>query len=145
MGDRATSTMLSYALTLTMITLLVAGVFVAAGGYVGDQHERSIRAELDVLGNRIASDMAAMDRLALADSDSTAELTIDLPSHVAGKSYRIEVDEDGNLTTIDLSTTDPSIEVRVTGKLSSDVEPSDLSGGDVTIVYDGTSIEVTRG
>lgn len=145
MTDRATSTLLSYTLTLSIAALIVAGVLVSAGGFVDDEIERSARAELEVVGNRIASDVAAVDRLAMADADSTVRLSVALPTHVAGQSYRIEfVDLAGSRASVNLSTTDPAIDVAVTVNLDNSIRETSLSGGDILLMYDGTQLEVAR-
>ena len=68
--DRAVSATLGYVLVIGITTILISGLFLAAGGFVENQHERAIRAELEVVGNRLAADIAAVDRLALAAGSS---------------------------------------------------------------------------
>lgn len=146
MTDRAVSTTLSYAMSLTIITLLVTGVFMATGDFVEDERERTVRSEFKVLGNRIAADIAAVDRLAGADTDSTAELTTDLPTTVAGKTYRINVTNNATgPNDITLSTSsEPLIEVTVTVKTERPIATTTLSGGAIKVTYDGANVEVTR-
>ena len=137
--------MLSYALTLTVITLLVAGLFASASGFVEDQQERTIRAELEVLGNRIGADLAAVDRLALVDGTTTAQLTTSLPSSVAGTSYRVAfvVEGDGSYDVV-LSTSTPEVTVTVSVKLAGTLLEDTVSGGDIEIAFDGGDIEVAN-
>jgi hypothetical protein len=89
-------------------------------------------------------DLAAVDRLALADEDASARLSIDLPENVAGTSYRMDFGQPGPESTINLSTNDPGVETTVTMKLNTTMTPRTLSGGDVVLVYNGTALEVQR-
>ena len=146
MTDRGVSTMLSYTLTLAMVTLLVSGLFLTAGGYVEDQRERAIRSELTVIGNRIAADLGVVDRLALESDDSHIRLRTDIPESVAGSSYRLSIESLGSPSpyAINLTTTEPDVVVSVTVKLAMPVVPTTISGGDVSFAYDGTKMEVSR-
>lgn len=145
MTDRGVSTVLGYVLTLGIITLLVSGLFIAAGDFVLDQHERAIRAEFEVVGNRIAADIAAVDRLALAaGSNGEASLRTDLPAQAAGKPYEINVTDAGpsDVYAITLSTTDPTVSVEVQVRTATTLAEGTVSGGDVRVVYDGSQLEV---
>lgn len=149
MDNRGLSPVLDYVLMLGIVTLLISGLFLAAGNYVENQQDRAIRAEFEVLGNRIAADIAAVDRLALASGDEgQAELLVELPPRVAGKSYEIETSDAGpdNVTAITLRTTagafGQAVEVRV--KSSTLVAEGTIPGGDIRIMYDGTQLEVHR-
>jgi hypothetical protein len=146
MTDRGVSTVLGYVLALGVITLLISGLFLAAGNFVENEHERVIRSELEVLGNRIAADIAAVDRLALAAGPSgRAELETELPARVAGKSYTISTSSVSgapdvyfiNMTAPDFET---DVEVRV--KSSTPLVERDTSGGNVLVVFNGTHVEV---
>lgn len=146
MTDRGVSTVLGYVLTLGIITVLVSGLFLAAGSFVEDQHERVVQSEFEVVGNRVAADIAAMDRLALAaGSDGEAELRVELPSRAAGNTYQLAIEPVTGTTTVyhlNLTATDldASAEIRVTSKtpLVSDT----VVGGDVLVAYNGTHLEV---
>lgn len=147
--ERAVSAVLGYILTLSVVTLLVSGLFVASGDFVQNQHERAIRAELEVVGNRLAADLAAVDRLALATgAGGRTRLATDLPARVAGNPYRIDVSPvngSPNVYQLDLTTTEPAVSVVVRVRLETDLAGGTLNGGDVTVVYDGTAMEVRDG
>lgn len=145
MSDRAVSAVLGYILTLAVMTLLISGLFISAGNFVENQHERAIRAELEVVGNRLAADLAAIDRLALAaGSEGEAELVSNLPPRTAGKTYQIEVAETGTPGTyhLNLSTSNPDIAVSVRARIQTNLPDTTLNGGNVVITYDGNQIEV---
>lgn len=146
MDNRAVSAVLGYIMMLAVVTLLISGLFFAAGNFVEDEQERAIRAELEVVGNRLAADIAAVDRLALsAGSSGAAELTSDLPRSTAGKTYQVAIDEVSGASGvyhINLSTSDPVVEVNVRVRSETTVDTGTVSGGDVKIVYDGATVEV---
>ncbi|MFB6353666.1 MAG: hypothetical protein ABEJ92_06225 [Halobacteriales archaeon] len=146
MADRGVSAVLGYVLVLGIVTLLISGLFLAAGNFVENQHQRAVRAEFEVVGNRVAADIAAIDRLALASGpDGRAELEVNLPPLAAGKTYEITTSSaGGNVSFVNVSTTDASFDVAVEVRVKTDttLAATTVSGGDVVIVYDGSQIEV---
>jgi len=147
MDDRAVSATLGYALSLTIAVLLVSGIFVAAADFVGNERERAIRSELEVVGNRIAADLSAVDRMVIAANESgSARISTDLPEFAAGRQYTIDVTElsGDQLYAINLTTDDPDVSVTVRVRTRTDLAESTVSGGDVEIVYTGSKLEVRR-
>lgn len=138
MTDRAVSVTVNYVMTITIATLLLSGLVVAAGGLVGSQSERAIESELDVLGQQLAADVESADRLVTVAEGNTAEVRIEstLPTQVAGTGYTIDATGD----TIELRTTDPEVSVGVPVILSEDMEvvtERTIRGNDVRIEWDG--------
>lgn len=146
MADRAVSAVLGYVLALGILTLVVSGLFLAAGNFVEGQQDRAIRAELEVVGNRLAADLAGVDRLALAaGSEAEAELLSDLPQRTAGQDYQLTIEEvtvSPNVYHLNLSTSNPDVTVRVRVRIQTTLVESTVNGGTVAIEYDGTEIEV---
>lgn len=145
---RAVSTVLGYVLMLAIVSVLIGGLFFAAGDYVEGEHERVVRAEFEVMGNRLAADIAAVDRLALAtEAGGRASLETDLPSLAAGRPYEITLEPSGvaNVTRITLAMDDPAVEVEVLVRTAHPVASGTVSGGDAVVVYDGTDLEVRDG
>lgn len=147
MDNRGVSAVLGYVMMLGITTLLITGLLFAAGNFVENQQDRAIRAEFQVVGNRIAADIAAVDRLALASQgDGRAELLVELPPRVASQTYRIDVSDapPDNVSTITLNTTtggtEVSVEVRV--KSATPLAESTVDGGRIRIEYDGSQLEV---
>lgn len=141
--DRAVSTVLNYILTLAIASLLIVGLIVATSGFADRQREQTIRDELHVLGQQLASDLAAADRLVVAGG-TTVRIRRDLPTTAAGARYRIEVDTSppGSLTTLRLSTDDPEVVVDVDVRTETDVGGGTLAGGSVLIRYTGTELVI---
>lgn len=146
MNNRGVSAVLGYVLTLAIVTLLISGLFFAAGNFVETEHERAVRSELEVVGNRVAADIAAVDRLALAaGSNGEAELLTDLPPLVAGKSYTIAISPVPDTDTvyfINLTAHDLDVEVEVRVKSNTPVVERTVSGGNIRVVFNGTHVEV---
>lgn len=145
MTDRAVSTTLNYVLALAVVTVLISGLFIAANDVVESQRERSINSELTVLGNQLASDLSALDRLVIAsDAKGTARISSRLPETVAGKPYSIDLQDPpvADRYELELSTKQPPVTVTVVVRLETPLVSSSLSSGDLVIEYDGTNIEV---
>lgn len=146
--SRAVSAVLGYVLTLGIVTLLIGGLFMAAGDFVEDQHERAIRAELEVVGNRLAADVSAVDRLGLAaGTGGKAQLRTDLPARAAGQPYQIEISPAGGAGVhyLNLSTTNPDVAVEVKVRTESTLASDTVNGGSVVVVYDSGGLEVRDG
>lgn len=146
---RAASTTLGYVLALGITSVLVTGLLLGAGGLVEDQRERTVRSELQVVGQMVAADVSAGDRLARA-GDAAFVIRRDVPRRVAGVSYTIEVvNESATDTYLRLGTTNPSVTVEVDVALRSTLAESHLSvrDGRVVVTYDPATgrLEVTDG
>lgn len=139
--DRALSTTVGYALNLGITALLLAGLLVGVGGHVADQRERAVDTELDRLGQHVGSKLLSADRLART-TDAYAAVDVDLPTRVAGQPYLIAVEDTASGADVVLSTDEPAATVRVEVGTHVPVEPADLAGGDLRIVYDGATLEV---
>lgn len=136
-ADRGQSTTLDYTLGLAVATLVVTGLFFAAGEFVTDQRERVVRTELGVVGQQLADEFVAADRLVQA-GDSTGALSLDatLPATVTGTGYTVSVDSAGSTRWINLTAADPSVTVSVQFETTTPIDPGSVGGGTVRIVYD---------
>lgn len=140
---RAVSTTLGYALTLSITTLLITGLILAGGTYVEDQREQVIRSELQVIGEQVSSDLAAVDRLSQTSQTDRVVIARQVPDEIAGTTYTIEVVDAGTTNAhLELTTATPDVTVNVDLELTTTIAPGSVGGGDVEIVYDGTDLEV---
>ncbi|WP_435195406.1 DUF7266 family protein [Natronomonas sp. EA1] len=132
--DRAVSTTVSYALTLAITGILISGLLVAGAGFVDDQRERASATELNVIGQRLAADVGAADRLALATGGAVT-MNRTLTDTVVGSGYRIDVERVGESNTYELTTVSQSPEVSSTVRLyaESPVLGGPVPGGRVTV------------
>jgi hypothetical protein len=157
--ERAVSVGLNYVLALGISAILISGLLVGLGGFLESQQEQTARTELEVIGEQLVGDIAAADRLVLAnDGTPTVELRRSLPPTVVGSTYSIEVVVSApNAPYLELSANRLDVTVRVPFALStlpnpgpSDPDPdptvrlaeSTVSGGDVVISYTGGQLVV---
>lgn len=147
--DRAVSPVFGYALTLSVSTLLVAGLLMAAGGFVDTQREQTSRNEMEVIGHQVAADIAAADRLNRTEGASPSELSIKrtVPTRIVGSSYRIHVRADGEGPTdpyLELRTTDPEVTVTVGIAVppGTNVATSSVDGGEIVVEVDNGALVV---
>lgn len=145
MTDRAVSTTLSYVQAIGIITLLFVGLFLTAGTVVSDTQEDAIRSEFEVLGNRIAADLSAADRIVRTTGPDSAGLTTQLPAEVAGRNYRINITTPAtDLVNVTLTSRNPQVDVSVEVIVETTVVETTIPGGDIRVSYDGTELEVTN-
>ncbi|NEU56725.1 hypothetical protein [Halorussus sp. MSC15.2] len=132
--DRGVSVTVNYALNLVVATLLIGGVLTATGGMVDDRRESAARTELSVLGERVATDLMAADRLAeVGRGDETVAVSVTLPERVAGARYEVEIDATASGSTILLRSDHPEVTVRVGFRNATAVESTTVRGGDLRI------------
>jgi hypothetical protein len=137
---RGVSTAVGYVLTLSVTTLLVAGLLIGLGGFVEDQREGTARDEMRVIGQQVASDLSAADRLARVGSPSEVVVSRQLPSSITGSIYRIEVRPGATATdpaTVVVSTATPDLAVRIGVRIETTVTESTIEGGDFVVELNG--------
>lgn len=131
--ERGQAITLNYTISLGLGLLMVTGLLVAGGNFVGDQRERATRAELRVVGQQVAATVASADRLAsTTDGDGTVQLSQSLPDKVAGSTYSVELVASGDAHLL-LRSTNPDVEVRVEVVNQTDLAASTVGGGDVAV------------
>ncbi|MFC7080623.1 DUF7266 family protein [Halorussus caseinilyticus] len=132
--DRGVSVTVNYALNLVVATLLIGGVLTATGGMVEDRRESAVRTELSVVGERIATDLMAADRLAeVGRGDETVAVSMTLPERVAGTRYDVTIDATATDSTIVLQSNTPEVTVRVEFHNATAVQSTTVRGGDLRI------------
>lgn len=135
--DRGQSITLDYALALGVGFVLVTGLIIAGGDFVGDQRDRATRAELRVVGQQLAGDLAATDRLVQAvEGEGSARIERRIPEDVARSAYwvRLVADEEPRLR---LRSVGSTVSVRVELVNETRVAPSNVTGGLVVINHTG--------
>ena len=142
--DRGVSSTLGYVLTLAITVVLVSGLMVAVGSFVTGQNERVTESELEVVGQRLATDVEAADRLAEAGgSTATVRVRSRLPETVADRQYRVAVNESGNDSLV-LRTENPDVSVTVRVVTDTPLSNATLGGGSVRVAFDGAKLEVSN-
>lgn len=137
---RGVSVALTHVLTLGITALLVSGLIIAVGGAVDTQREHAIEGELTTIGERLATEITAIDRTANATG---ANLTVETahPERVVDTPYRVSLTDSaagcGTDACLVLESSDPEVAVVVPVSNGVDAEASTASGGAVTIHHDG--------
>lgn len=139
--SRGVSTTLGYVLNLGVAAILITTLMVAAGTLVDEQTDRAIRTELDVLGDRIAADVAATDRLARASDGGRVRYDVGIPRRVVGTAYEVRINESGN-DRIVLDAVRSEVTVTVAYDSQTPVEPATRRGGPFALVYENGTVVV---
>lgn len=147
-SSRGVSPVFAYALTLGIGTILVAGLVIAATGYVDSQRELTAQSELQVFGQQVSADLAAADRLSRIPAEGETEITRDLPTRAVGSQYSIHLRNDGAGPTnpyLELTMQEPDVEVQVGVAIESDVTEATVSGGTIIISADDGQLVMRNG
>lgn len=138
--DRGVATPTGYALNVVVALLLVGGLIAGVSGTVAEGRETVARTELEVIGQRLAADLSAVDRLARVSDGGTIRLGVSLPGRVAGLPYRVRLDAAGDRLV--LATTDLTVTVTIPLETTTPLEASTQRGGAVSVRYDGSAIRL---
>ncbi|RQG95836.1 DUF7266 family protein [Natrarchaeobius chitinivorans] len=137
MTDRALSYMVNYVLLLGVAVILVGGLSMAGSALLEGQHEQTVDAELDVIGERIAADISTADRLTQTEGEAeTIRVVSDSPQFVSGGQYTITTETDGSDTIIRLESSDADVTKEKTINTTTPVDETRLTGGTLEISYD---------
>jgi hypothetical protein len=145
--DRGVSTILGYALNLSIVALLMTALLITGADIVETQREQAVRSELQVLGQQLASTVVTADQLNASGTESATVTDVvvrrTLPTRVVDTSYTINVtSQDGDDEyEIVLDSTNPEVTVTVAVISAVEVRTEDdtpLPGGPVTINHTDT-------
>lgn len=144
--ERGLSTVVNYVLATAVVAALLSGLVVGASGFVESQEERTVRSQLTVAGNQLASGLVTADGLAdAAAPDGRIRLTVGLVDRVAGRTYRVTVRDDPDVMgygyDLVLATETPAVAVTVSVRTARPVETGTVAGGALAIVYDGAAVD----
>lgn len=142
---RGQTVTLEYVLGVAIASILIVGLVSAGAAFVDHQGKQAARAELRVVGQQIASDIEAADKLVSSSrKNTTVRLERYLPRDTAG-GYTVRVIElsDPRLN-LSSNTHDVSVSVEFTNSTS--VAGSAVSGGPVLINYtENDKLRLERG
>ncbi|WP_439025980.1 DUF7266 family protein [Haloarchaeobius sp. DT45] len=144
--DRGVSIAVTHVLTIGITTILIAGLLVGAGGLLRDEKADAARDEMRTIGNRIAGDLASVDRAADGTSSTMNVRTVH-PSSVSGSSYTIHLKPGSacavySTPCLVLNATSTDTTVYVPFTTSEPVVESRVTGGTFFVVYDGSAIRL---
>lgn len=137
---RAVSSTITYALTVAIVTILISGLVIAAGGLLDQQRERAVRSELGVVGERLAAELEGADGL-VADHDAELRVSTTHPERLAGARYAVALvaTDPGpcdQYPCLALNASDPDVSVTVALANETPVRTTRVPGGDVTVAYE---------
>ncbi|WP_435345691.1 DUF7266 family protein [Haloarchaeobius sp. HRN-SO-5] len=156
--DRGVSIAITHVLTIGITTILVAGLLVGTSGLLQDEKSNAARDELRTIGNRIVSDLSHVDH---TTDGSTGEMTLETehPAQVSGSGYAVRLyepgssecapydtapyNDDGKTACLVLESSEARANIVVPFRNDTAVTESSVSGGDLYIVYDGSSIRLS--
>jgi|APHM01.1.fsa_nt_gi hypothetical protein len=137
--ERAVSITLNYVLAIAISAVLVTGLLIAGGNFVGGQQESVVRNELSVVGQRLAADLERVDRMVAAGDDvDAARINRSLPTAAVGERYDIELDASAEPELV-LTADGADVSVSVTISNRTPLADSSVRSGSVAVVYDQPS------
>lgn len=143
--DRAVSQVFGYALTLSIATLLIGTLLIAATGFVDGQRKLTGQSELEVIGQQVSADISAADRLARTDDVTETTVSRKLPRQVVGASYTMAVRSGGGPTDpyleLEIQQLDVTVEVGLVSKTAVEVGAA-AGGGTIEVTYNTTNDEL---
>jgi uncharacterized protein YcgI (DUF1989 family) len=139
-ADRGVSTAVGYVLILGITTILISGLLIAAGGTVEDRRDATARNTLDVVGQRIAANLMAADRLSRTDGATAVAVTVDAPERIAGSGYVVRVNGSASTITLDSDGADATRSVAFVSQTPT--ATTAVRGGSLRIVLTAGELEV---
>lgn len=148
--DRGVSVAVTHVLTIGITAILISGLLIGSSTLLETERERGATQSLETIGERLAGEIASVDRLAANDTDEI-NMTVKHPRRVAGSTYSIRTDDTcsssplvTDMSCLILSANGENVEVAV--PLATDVHVGgSASGGSIAIVYDGSNIRIESG
>lgn len=149
MAERGVSTVVSYVLTLGIVAILSTTLLASFAPFVTNQQQDAAQSTLSVLGDDIAGDVDAVDRLATrSGTTETVEFRTRLPDRVGGSRYEVRIENatDGGgppydyeitLHTLDFEA-NAIVSLRTRTPVETRPETDPLDGGVLRISYDAT-------
>ncbi len=148
--DRGVSTALTHVLTIGITTILISGLFIGTTTMLESQKDRAAYQEMETIGDRLATEITAVDQAANRTPTGSATVLVEHPDTVAGSSYRVRLATGSSAcntwdpnTCLILSATQTSEDIEVPFRNVTAVEPASITGGDVRVRYDASDEEIT--
>lgn len=143
-SERAVSSALTYSLVAAITLSLTAGLIIGTETLVNDQRQQTVQNQLDIVGQRLASTVMAVDRMGEQDGTTITSVTREFPQRTVGSQYRIRVTRtaaSADRGTIHVESRDSDISTTVPVRLSGATleRNTKVNGGTVRVVYDPTT------
>lgn len=146
---RGTSITVTHVLVLAITTLLVAGILTAASGLIDGQRDRAATEQVEIVGERLVTELERTDQLANATPNATVTLRTDHPERIVGSQYRLYLTTTPGVCStrvcLVLNVSDPEVRRTIPWSNRTRVVAASVRGGDVNVVYNGTALTLERG
>lgn len=141
-GTRGVSVTVGYVAALGIASILVTGLLIAGVGFVDQTRDQVVRQELEVVGQHVASNVEAADRLVVA-GNGTETVTVNetFPGDATGTTYRVSLVTDGG-GQLHVNATNPDVSVAIDLENETALADSSANGGDIAVVYDPATEEL---
>ncbi|PSQ41844.1 hypothetical protein BRD17_10145 [Halobacteriales archaeon SW_7_68_16] len=140
---RGISISVTNVLATALTTLLITGLLIGAGGLLRDEKGDAARNELDVTGERIATEIVNVDRLAREDAVESVEMRPPHPERVVGSTYLVTLTTDCPFEAcLVMESADPDVTETVSFHNETPITESTVQGGPLRIVYNGSTIRL---
>lgn len=144
--SRAVSSPVAIVLTLAITVVLIIGLVVGVTGGVEQQREESVRQQLTIVGERIATELTSLDRLLYVSPNGSTSLKTRHPTRLAGARYWVTVDDSSTCSgtrCLVLNATEPSVSVTVPFRTETRVGETTVAGGWMVLTYNQSSENIT--
>lgn len=132
MTDRGVSVALNYTLSIAIAAVLLTAMLFSTGDIVENRQQEVYLEELEVIGNRIAANIMAADRLAQTNPDAV-HVNMTSPNVVGGADYNVKIEPGPDGSELVLTSRRPDLEVRVSVLNTTPLKPASLDGGGIHI------------
>ncbi|WP_247731680.1 DUF7266 family protein [Halovivax limisalsi] len=145
--ERAVSIAVTHVLTIGITTILISGLLLGAGSMLENQREEATKSSLETIGERLASEITDVDRIASDGADNVTVRT-DHQRFVTGSQYTVELIETGCASEyplidteqcIGLTSNSEGVSVGVPLTTNQSIGGS-VTGGAIIIEWDGGDI-----
>ena len=153
--QRAVSIAVTHVLAIGITAVLMSGLLLGAGNMLDTQHEQSTESSLETIGERLASEIAGVDRTLdeeevvrvetshhrfAGGSQYTVTLHDDCPSHIDGEHTLVETEQ-----CLQLSSHGENVDVVIPIVTENDLNNASVQGGPIVIEGDKDEITIEEG
>lgn len=135
---RGTSTQIAYVLSVAIAAILASVLIASMSGIIADEQSSAAEYEMDSAGERLASQIQDVDRVADGNPNDI-ELDAEPPRSVSNKQYDITLEEEQ----LRLETSDEEQSTIALRIQNAEIDETTVDGGPVKIVYDTENNEIT--
>ena len=146
---RAVSVTITHVLTIGITTILISGLLIGTGTLLDSQKDRATYDEKSTIGDRLASEITAVEQSALrADDEDDIDVVVrtEHPRQLSGGQYFVTLsdscdvwDRDHCLVLESGQTEDVEVPLHLDGDVETD---ESVQGGEIWIHHDGDNLEL---